>query len=141
MIKKTIIYARIASQQADDTDQIVSQIRACQTLTKNSERLTVIDIISDEGISGTNKSHERLTDLLMRCKEKKARALIAYNTERLSRNFEDYKNFKRLLETNDIELVTVAPCLNDVNEVCEKYYQTQRSAGIKRGIAESKNRK
>ncbi len=140
MTKQAIIYARTASQDLDES-KIMSQIRACKTLAKNSRRLTVIDIVSDEEISGTNKSQDRLTNLLRHCSEKEVRALIVYNTERLSRNFDDYMKFKCLLETEDIELVTVAPCLNDVKEVCNKYYQALRSANIKRGIIETKKRK
>lgn len=133
MNKPAIIYARTAVQEEGSTKNR-SQIFACKALARKSGRLTIVDTISDEATIGFN-SLDRLNRLLNHCKSKKARALIVYNTERLSRNFDDYKNFKRQLELEDIALITAAPCLNDAKEMCERYYLALRSENIRRGMS------
>ncbi len=96
MTKKAIIYARTASQ-GDDEIEIKRQVQACSALAKKS-RLTIIDTVLHEGINGMNGSEKRLLNLIGLCKKKKAKALIAYNIERLSRNCADYIRFLFLLK-------------------------------------------
>ncbi|NMB56545.1 recombinase family protein [Candidatus Beckwithbacteria bacterium] len=141
MNKKAIIYARTACKGQDDSSiGIQQQIQACLALAKKSG-LTVVNTVSHEGVSGLNGSKKRLSNLLTLCKKKKAKALIVYDIERLSRNCNDYIRFSFLLGMKGIDLLTVLSGEEWVKELWTKYYKTALSRVIKRGIAEAKKRK
>lgn len=141
MVKKAIIYARTACKnQDDDKTEITRQVQACLALAKKSG-LTIVDTVLHEGVSGLSGSKKRLLNLLRLCKKKKAKALIAYDIERLSRNCNDYIRFSFLLKMKGIDLLTVLSGGEWIKEVFTRYYKAALSQAIKRGIAEAKKRK
>lgn len=139
MSKKAIIYARTASQDEDRT-KIMRQAQACSALAKKSG-LTIVDTVLDEGVNGLNDSEKRLLNLLKLCKKKKAKSLITYDIERLSRNYTDYIRFLFLLKIKDIDLLTVASGEDWIQKIWSKHYRATLSRAIKRGIAEAKKNK
>lgn len=141
MNNQAIIYARTACEnQIDDKIKITRQIQACSALAKKSG-LTIVDTVLHKKVNGMNGSEKRLLNLLKLCKKKKAKILITYDIERLSRNCDDYIRFLFLLETKNIDLLTVISGKNWTEEIWAKYYDAALSRAIKVGIAEAKKRK
>lgn len=141
MSNKAIIYTRTACKnQSDCNTGIQKQIQACQALAKKTG-LTVVDTVVHKGVNGIKGSKRRLLKLLSLCKKKRAKTLIVYDIERLSRSCNDYIDFSFLLKMKGIDLLTVLSGKKWIKEVFTRYYKAAHSQAIKRGIAESKKRK
>ncbi len=141
MNNKAIIYARTACKsQNGDQAEIKRQIQACLALAKESG-LTVVKTIADEGVGGLKDSEKRLLNLLKLCQKKKAKTLITYDIERLSRNFAYNIRFLFHLQSKGVDLLTVLSGENWIKETLTNYYKEVLSLNIKRGIAEAKRKK
>ncbi len=141
MDKKAIIYARTACKEGSENLNLIGQTEMCLAFAKESGRFKVIKVIADKGVSSVNDKQDRLLKLFGMLKQKGAEALIIYDTTRISRNYEEYKEFKRSLDLAGIELATVTPDLNEFRELFMKHYKQELSNRIKRGIAEARKRK
>ncbi len=141
MDKKAIIYARTACKEGSENLNLIEQTEMCLAFAKESGRFKVIKVIADKGVSNVNGKQDRLVKLFGILKRKGAEVLITYDTSRISRDYGEYKEFKRSLDLAGIELATATPDLNEFRELFMKHYKEELSKRIKRGIAEAKKRK
>jgi DNA invertase Pin-like site-specific DNA recombinase len=141
MNKKAIIYARTACKsQNGDQAEIKRQIQACLALAKKSG-LTVVKTVADEGVTELKDSEKRLLNLLRLCQKKRAKTLITYDIERLSRDFAYIIRFLFHLQSKGVDLLTVLSDEDWIRESFAKYYKEALSRAIKKGIAEAKRKK
>lgn len=121
--KKAIIYCRTACKEQENKNLEMGQLEVCLTFAGESGNFEILGAIVDEGKSGIDKKHNRLEKLFEILKAKKVEVLITYDTHRISRNYQEYENFKRLLETTGIELITATPDLYKISDRVTKHYE------------------
>lgn len=142
MLKKAIIYCRTACKEQKNKDlNLIGQSEVCLAFAEETGRFKVIKVVTDNGISGIADKQGRLVKLFGVLKQKGAEALITYDATRISRSYEEYMAFKRSLDIAGIELVTVMPDLNELNDQFMRHYKQELSKRIKRGISEARRRK
>ncbi|GEM_PF-6814357 len=126
MTKKAIIYCRTAcNDQKNKKRFLLGQEEVCLSSIKKSDHLEMIGVIVDDG-AGSDEQRDRLVKLFGMLKKKGAEVLIAYDTTRISRDYNEYKSFKKSLEIAGIELVVVTPDLYEIGDRAMKDYEKYR---------------
>lgn len=107
--KKVVGYVRVSSAQQIEGTSLDSQ-REKITATANKENFELVNIYSDEGISGGSRNRPALTELLKDAKEKKFDTVLFTDLTRLGRNNRDlYNIYHELSEEANVDLI----CIND----------------------------
>lgn len=120
--KRAIIYCRTACKKQENKNLTVGQSEACLTFAEENGGFEILGVVVDDGKSGMDKNQNRLKKLFEILKAKKAEALITYDTHRISRSHQAYEDFRKLLETEGVELVTVTPDLCEIGDRVMKDY-------------------
>lgn len=134
-MKRAYGYTRSA---AGETSHIqLQEMRIKDYCTKNNIKL--VDIFSDNGKSGLKTFHNKaMNELLSRCfKDGNINAVVAIDSERISRNEFDYLLIKNFLKRKGIEILTIdrkniadllSPTPRDmfVNDVIEAIHEFER---------------
>ncbi|MCC6607906.1 MAG: recombinase family protein [Anaerolineae bacterium] len=105
-MKKAIIYCRSATADQQSDAQLSRQKGECLEFARE-HNYEVIETVSEAGVSGMDQSRKGLQKLLALCGEHAVTAVITYDIERLSR---DWQQINKLLQTfadKHIELVTL----------------------------------
>lgn len=126
MSKKAIIYCRTACKEQEDKNLAMGQLEICLTFAGESGDFEIVGVIVDEGKSSIDKKQDRPEKLFEILKAKNAEALITYDTHRISRDYQDYKDFKKLLETAGIELITATPDLYEISDRTMRHYENYK---------------
>lgn len=125
---KAIIYTRVStSQQAEEGTSLETQEASCYHKAK-LERMEVIDVISDEGISGAlYLSRPGIQEVLRRIEAGEAQALITYSISRTGRNVEVIRTIQNRLDRANARLV-FADGLPSDNSAVSRLVVTQMGA-------------
>jgi len=103
-MKKAVIYARVSTDQATQKETpISSQINECFKYAE-SKGFTVVQVFTDEGISGTTDKRLAFQHMLEYIQNNNIQAIITFDTSRLFRNIKHKMNYKELFDKLGVEI-------------------------------------
>ena len=105
-MRKAIIYCRSATVDQQSDAQLSKQQGECLKFARE-HNYEVVEIISEAGVSGMDESREGLQNLIALCGEQAVTAVITFNIERLSRDWQQINNLLQTFAERHIELVTL----------------------------------
>jgi len=106
---KAAIYSR-KSKLTVKGESIENQVQMCKnyaSIQLKNKLITEFLIYEDEGFSGGNTNRPEFHRLIEDAKTKKYDMLICYRLDRISRNVADFSNTLKLLQTNNIDFVSI----------------------------------
>ncbi len=125
-MKIAAIYARTATLERSSLTSIKKQVSASRKRIKKDNNLLLEDrVYVDLGYSGVKINRPALTKLLKDAKRKKFEVLYVENTDRLSRNYDQYKLLLSTLADLDIKFVSLGECSPSLR--ARKYKQDRKS--------------
>lgn len=109
---KCLMYLRVATkQQTSREGSIEGQKKACLAFIKRHHyRInSKTDLYIDAGVSGLAEERPAFQSMMERLKkDRKIKAVIAYDIHRISRNISEYLNFKQTLKELDKKFFSVS---------------------------------
>src|SRR5699024_4879900 len=101
--QKVAAYIRVSTSNEDQLIRLEAQRRHYKTLIKKNDEWQLIDIYSDEGITGTKKDRRpELLRLISDCEKGKIDFILTKSISRFARNTLDCLNYIRKLKKRDI---------------------------------------
>lgn len=101
-----VIYCRSATVEQQSDAQLSRQKGECWEFARE-HNYEVIETICEAGVSGMDQSRKGLQKLLVLCGEQAVTAVITYDTERLSRDWQQINILLQTFADRHIELVTL----------------------------------
>ena len=103
---RTAAYCRVSSDSADQLHSFSAQVRYYTRLIGDNERMELVDIYADEGISGTKtKNRDDFCRLINDCKNGKIDRVLTKSVSRFARNTVDSIMYARLLKENGVSIL------------------------------------
>src|SRR5690625_5259390 len=85
--QKVAAYIRVSTSNQDQLISLETQRRPYKTLTENNDEWQIVDIYSDEGITGTKKDRRpELLRLISECEKGKIDFILTKSISRFARN-------------------------------------------------------
>ena len=106
-MKRVYGYVRVSTEiQKEKDNSIKNQISHVKDYC-NRYDYNLINIFSDNGISGMKKDRDGLMNLFNNLKRDKIDCLVVYSLSRLGRKLSDVLEFIEMLEKNKVEFVSI----------------------------------
>ena len=105
-MNKAIVYCRSATVDQQSDAQLSRQKGKCLEFAREHD-YEVLETISEAGVSGKDKSRKGLQKLLALCGEQAVTAVITYDIERLSRDWQQIDSLLQTFADRHIELITL----------------------------------
>jgi site-specific DNA recombinase len=109
---KTALYARSATH---DPQSIIRQITATSQHCQNSGHSLVAYYI-DTAMSGANLERPELQRMVTAAKEQQFETVVIYDMSRISRNIADWLEFRKLMHSNGVRVISVTENLGEFAE-------------------------
>lgn len=107
---KAAIYTRFSTDKQQSTKV---QISLCQEYAK-ANKISIVGVYSDEATTGTNADRGSFERLVFDAQNKKFDAIIIYDITRGSRDVGDWFNFRKLMRSLNINVLSTSEHLGDI---------------------------
>ena len=116
-MKRVYGFVRVSTEiQKEKDNSIKNQISHVEDYCKRYD-FDLVNIFSDNGISGMKKDRNGLMKLFNNLKQDKIDCLVVYSLSRLGRKLSDVLEFIELLEKNKVEFVSIKENIDMSNPV------------------------
>lgn len=102
---KAVIYARYSTDN-QNPDTIEVQVDKCAEYAAEHD-IEIVDIFADEAVSGMKSQRPELTRFFTCVERKQFDTVLIYDQSRFSRDIVDWFSFRRVIQNNDIRLISV----------------------------------
>lgn len=101
-IKRVAVYARVSTDDANQTSSYELQKNHYEDMVRRKENWQLVDIYADEGISGTSLQHrDSFIRMINDCKAGKIDIIVTKSVSRFARNIMDCIGYVRQLKAAD----------------------------------------
>ena len=101
-IKRVAVYARVSTDDANQTSSYELQKNHYEDMVRRKENWQLVDIYADEGISGTSLQHrDSFIRMINDCKAGKIDIIVTESVSRFARNIMDCIGYVRQLKAAD----------------------------------------
>ena len=105
-ILRVAAYCRVSSDSGDQLHSFAAQVQHYTHFISNNERMELVDIYADEGISGTKTAkREDFNRLVADCKKGKIDRVLTKSVSRFARNTADSLLYARLLKDHGVSIL------------------------------------
>ena len=116
-MKRVYGYVRVSTEiQKEKDNSIKNQISHIKDYCNRYDH-DLVNIFSDNGISGMKKDRDGLMNLFNNLKRDKINCLVVYSLSRLGRKLSDVLEFIEMLEKNKVEFVSIKENIDMSNPV------------------------
>ena len=143
-MKKAVIYARYSSNRQTD-QSIEGQVRYCQDYAKRNN-IEIVGEYLDKAISGRTDKRESFQQMIKDSKKATWECVLVYKLDRFSRNKYEMAIYKKQLENNNVQLISVTEGIPDspegklleaLLEGMAEYYSVELGQKISRAYKDS----
>ena len=143
--KTAVIYARYSSD--NQTEQsIEGQLRVCNEFAER-EKIIILNTYVDRAMTGTNDHRPAFQQMISDSKHKNWDYVLVYKLDRFSRNKYESSNYKHILKTNGVKVLSACEqipetpegiILESMLEGMNQYFSAELSQKVKRGMRETR---
>lgn len=143
-MKNAVIYARFSSDLQRE-ESIDAQVRACREYAAK-KGLKIIEVYSDEAVSGRTANRTQYQRLLRDCQKKNFEIILIHKYDRIGRSLGEHVNLSARLDKLGIELIAVSQDFGSSAEAkimktlvwsMSEYYVDNLAAETKKGLKEN----
>lgn len=143
-MKKAVAYARYSTDMQRE-ESIDAQVRAIREYCNRND-IVLLDIYTDEGISGTTDNRPGFQSMIEDSKSGTFDYVIVHKLDRFARNRYDSAVYRKKLETNKVGVISVLEnidnspesiILQSVLEGMSEYFSKNLSREVKKGMKEN----
>lgn len=144
MNKKAAIYARFSSNNQRE-ESIDAQVRAI-TEYANKNGYIIVKSYIDEAFSATTDQRPAFLEMIKECEEDLFDIILIHKLDRFARNRYDSAIYKRMIQENDVRLISVLENIDDspesvmlesTLEAVAEYFSRNLAREVRKGLKEN----